>query len=134
MRSIYWIAPLLLATVATDRLLDRAAVADVPAIVGAVPTRTVGQGPPADSALTSSWPGFRGADRDGVYREPIRVSWEGLAPMWKHPVGEGRSSFAVADGRAFTVEQRRRDEVVAAYDVMTGRQLLTSALPERFTH
>src|SRR5258705_3780910 len=113
MRSICWIALPLLAT--------------------AVLTQTVEKGPPPDSALTSSWPGFRGADRDGVYRGPIRVSWEGLAPMWKHPAGGGRSSFAVAGGRAFTIEQRRRDEVVAAYDVLTGRELWTSAWPERFT-
>jgi outer membrane protein assembly factor BamB len=53
--------------------------------------------------------------------------------MWKKPIGGGRASFAVADGRAFTIEQRRRDEVVAAYDVMTGRELWTNAWPERFS-
>ena len=36
-------------------------------------------------------------------------------------------------GRAFTIEQRRRNEVVAAYDVMTGRELWTNAWPERFS-
>ena len=84
-------------------------------------------------ALTSSWPGYRGQDRDGVYRGPIRMSWEGLAPMWKKTIGGGRSSFAVAGGRAFTIEQRGRNEVVAAYDVMTGRELWTNAWPERFS-
>jgi outer membrane protein assembly factor BamB len=81
----------------------------------------------------SNWPGFRGQDRDGVYRGAIRVSWEGLAPIWKKPIGGGRSSFAVAGGRAFTIEQRSRNEVVAAYDVMTGRELWTNAWPERFS-
>ena len=81
----------------------------------------------------SNWPGFRGQDRDGVYRGAIRVSWEGLAPIWKKPIGGGRSSFAVAGGRAFTVEQRSRNEVVAAYDVMTGRELWSNAWPERFS-
>ena len=87
-----------------------------------------------DVTQASSWPGFRGQDRDGVYRESIRLSWEGLAPMWKKPIGGGRASFAVAGGRAFTIEQRRRDEVVAAYDVMTGRELWTNAWPERFSY
>ncbi len=117
MRSILWIAlPLLF------MLLD-----------AATPAQAVEQGPHTDSAVTSSWPGFRGPDRDGVYRGPIRVSWEGLAPMWKKPIGGGRSSFAVAGGRAFTIEQRARNEVVAAYDVMTGRELWTNAWPERFS-
>ncbi|HYN09078.1 MAG TPA: PQQ-binding-like beta-propeller repeat protein [Vicinamibacterales bacterium] len=91
------------------------------------------EAPQANSSLTSSWPGFRGQDRDGVYRGDIRVSWEGLAPMWKKPIGGGRASFAVAGGRAFTIEQRRRNEVVAAYDVMTGRELWTNEWPERFS-
>ena len=53
--------------------------------------------------------------------------------MWKKPIGGGRASFAVAGGRAFTIEQRARNEVVAAYDVMTGRQLWTNAWQERFS-
>lgn len=85
------------------------------------------------TTLSATWPGYRGQDRDGVYHEPIRLSWEGLAPMWKKPIGGGRASFAVADGRAFTIEQRVRNEVVAAYDVTTGRELWTNAWPERFS-
>lgn len=91
--------------------------------------------PPAaqsDGTAASSWPGFRGPDRDGVYHGPIRVSWDGLAPMWKKPIGGGRASFAVASGHAFTIEQRGKNEVVAAYDVLTGKELWTSAWPGRF--
>ena len=101
--------------------------------LGPAPSPTVHAESQTHSALTSSWPGFRGPHRDGVYREPIRLSWEGLAPMWKKPIGGGRSSFAVAGGRAFTIEQRQRNEVVVAYDVMTGRELWTNAWPERFS-
>jgi outer membrane protein assembly factor BamB len=53
--------------------------------------------------------------------------------MWKRPIGGGRASFSVAGNRAFTIEQRQRNEVVAAYDVMTGRELWTHAWPERFS-
>jgi outer membrane protein assembly factor BamB len=89
---------------------------------------------PQDTAVPASmWPGFRGPNRDGVSREAIRVSWEGLTPMWKKPIGGGRASFAIAGGRAFTIEQRRKTEVVAAYDVMTGRELWTHAWPARFS-
>ncbi len=52
--------------------------------------------------------------------------------MWKKPVGGGRASFAIAGGRAFTIEQRGRNEVVAAYDVTTGREIWTHASQARF--
>lgn len=52
--------------------------------------------------------------------------------MWKKPVGGGRASFAIAGGRAFTIEQRKSDEVVAAYDIQTGKELWTNAWRERF--
>ena len=60
---------------------------------------------------------------------PIRTNWprEGLRRLWKQPIGAGYASFVVADGRAFTIEQRRNQEVVAAYDVQTGRELWTNA-------
>jgi outer membrane protein assembly factor BamB len=48
-----------------------------------------------------------------------------LTALWKQPVGLGYGSFTVADGRAYTIEQRRGQEVVAAYDVATGRELWT---------
>jgi outer membrane protein assembly factor BamB len=46
-----------------------------------------------------------------------------LKPLWHQPVGGGYASFVIATGRAFTIEQRRDQEVVAAYDVLTGREL-----------
>ena len=82
----------------------------------------------------SNWSGYRGENRDGVYPGPIRTSWDGLAPMWKKPIGGGHASFAIAGTRAFTIEQRKKEEVVAAYDVMTGRELWTNAWPEKFSN
>lgn len=83
----------------------------------------------------AAWPDFRGPDRDGRYMAaPIRTTWprEGLAQLWKQPVGGGYASFVAADGRAFTIEQRRDREVVAAYDVQTGREVWTNAWPANF--
>jgi outer membrane protein assembly factor BamB len=82
--------------------------------------------PAAPAASGAAWAEFRGPARDGRYRgAPLRTAWpdEGLAPAWKQPVGGGYASFAVARGRAFTIEQRGRQEVVAAYDVASGREL-----------
>ena len=82
------------------------------------------------------WTDFRGPQRDGHYREqPIQVDWPatGMRPLWKQPVGGGHASFVIAEGRAFTIEQRGREELVAAYDVRTGRELWTNAWPALFS-
>lgn len=72
------------------------------------------------------WTDFRGPARDGHYRQrPVRTSWPagGPKPIWKQPIGGGYASFVIADGRAFTIEQRGAEEVVTAYDVASGREL-----------
>ncbi len=78
----------------------------------------------------SYWTNYRGPARDGRYNEtPIRTTWpaDGLPLLWKQPIGGGYASFVVAEGMAFTIEQRRHQEIVAAYDVETGRELWTHA-------
>jgi outer membrane protein assembly factor BamB len=91
--------------------------------VVASPPRSVASAPPR-----GYWTDFRGPNRDGRYDEaPIRTDWAEAGPprLWKQPIGAGYASFVVAGGRAFTIEQRRQQEVVAAYDVETGRELWT---------
>src|SRR5687767_8108108 len=87
-----------------------------------------GATPPA-TASRNDWTNFRGSRRDGKYDQSVATSWpaNGLRQLWKQPVGIGFSSFAVADGKAFTIEQRRQQEVVAAYDIATGRELWKQA-------
>jgi outer membrane protein assembly factor BamB len=53
-------------------------------------------------------------------------------PLWKQPVGGGYGSFVIADGRAFTIEQRGDRELAAAYHLETGRELWTSAWDAEF--
>jgi outer membrane protein assembly factor BamB len=72
------------------------------------------------------WPGFYGPQRDAQYREtPILTSWpaKGLVEVWRRPVGGGYASMAVAEGRVYTIEQRRGDEAAVAYDLGTGREV-----------
>ena len=57
----------------------------------------------------------------------------GLRALWKQPAGGGHASFVIANGRAFTIEQRGGEEVVAVYDVPTGRELWTHAWPATFS-
>ncbi|MEW5975312.1 MAG: PQQ-binding-like beta-propeller repeat protein [Acidobacteriota bacterium] len=76
--------------------------------------------------VAEDWPDFRGARRDGSYRwSAIRTQWpeSGLPPLWKQPVGGGYASFVAVGDTAYTIEQRRRNEVVVAYDIKSGKEL-----------
>jgi outer membrane protein assembly factor BamB len=101
----------------------------------AAPAPSTAEKPSAANLTTSTyWTNFRGRERDGHYRQqPVRTDWgRALTPLWKQPVGGGYASFVVADGRAFTVEQRDGSELAAAYDLATGRELWTNAWNARF--
>ena len=81
------------------------------------------------------WTDFRGPNRDGRYTQsPIRTDWpiDGLTPVWRQPIGGGYASFTVANGRAFTIEQRRDQEVVTSYDLATGRELWSHSWDAHF--
>jgi outer membrane protein assembly factor BamB len=107
------------------------AVGTTPAPAAAQPTAIPGAAP----ARRNYWTNFRGPARDGRYDEqPVRTNWDGgLKLLWRQPSGGGYSSFSVADGVAFTIEQRRNQEVVAAYQVETGRELWTHAWNALYT-
>jgi outer membrane protein assembly factor BamB len=91
------------------------------------------------STISSTWPDFRGPNRDGHYTErPILTEWPNgeLKPLWKEPVGGGYASFVTARiagiDVVYTIEQRLDQEVVAAYEVATGRERWTSKWPAEF--
>ena len=138
------------ATTAAPTAAPPAATPDAPAAAAlppAVPatasaSATAAASGPASGPLAPpptaapSWTDFRGAARDGVYRAgPIAATWPAAGPrlLWKQPIGEGHASFVVVRGVAYTIEQRRGREVVAAYDVATGRERWTNSWDALFS-
>jgi outer membrane protein assembly factor BamB len=100
----------------------------------ASPPRTSSAPRPSDSARPY-WTDFRGPNRDGHYDEqPILDRWpgSGLKLLWRQPIGGGYASFTVAQGNAFTIEQRRDDEAIVAYDIATGREAWVHRYPAHF--
>jgi len=89
---------------------------------------------------TQVWGEYRGPAREGVVRDvPVDVDWSSTPKeIWRHPVGEGWSSFSVAEANLpsinpdessqkkaylLTQEQRGEQECVVAYDPETGDQI-----------
>ena len=79
-------------------------------------------GKPGIAALIS-FPQFLGPTRTGVIPDVRLVrDWAAHPPklIWRIPVGAGWSGFAIDRGLAITQEQRGANEMVVAYDLLTG--------------
>lgn len=87
---------------------------------------------PDSDTSSDSFVQFLGNDRNGVI--PVREfavpkSAGDLKELWRQGIGGGWSSFAVADGRAITMEQREDKECVTAYRLSDGALLWIQTNP-----
>ena len=74
----------------------------------------------------ADWPQWMGPQRNGASPETgLLTTFPAGGPkvLWKVEGGEGMSGIAVAGGRAFTLVQRGKDELVLALDAATGKEL-----------
>jgi outer membrane protein assembly factor BamB len=98
-------------------------------------TASSGASVPARNTPPPYWTAFRGPLADGHYDEqPIQTNWPSGGPplLWRQPAGGGYGSFVIADGLAVTIEQRRENETVVAYQIETGAEAWTHGWPAHF--
>jgi outer membrane protein assembly factor BamB len=86
----------------------------------------------ASGALwAADWPQYRGPAHDGTTSEKMSAWPKAPKALWKVPTPNGFSSFAVKDGRAFTMVGRQEDgaprEVLIALDAATGKEIWSAA-------
>jgi outer membrane protein assembly factor BamB len=78
----------------------------------------------------ADWPQYRGPNGDGVSAERMLASWptDGPKVLWKIKIGDGLGSFAIKDGRAYTLGAYGDNEACVAVDMKTGQQIWSTPL------
>ena len=89
------------------------------------------------SIRADDWPQWRGADRTGVSPEKgLLKAWpkDGPPLVWSFKnAGLGFSSYAIRDGKFFTLGTRDKQEIVLVLDAAKGTELWTAKIGEIFT-
>jgi outer membrane protein assembly factor BamB len=78
----------------------------------------------------ADFPQAFGPNRDSRLDGPaLDPDWKNHPPqvLWRQPVGAAWSGFAVAGGRAITLEQQGEEELVTCRDILTGKLLWSTA-------
>jgi enterochelin esterase-like enzyme/outer membrane protein assembly factor BamB len=85
----------------------------------------------AAPSRSREWPSLRGPRHDAAVEGSGMfdgVASPGLEVAWSTPAGSGYSGIAVVSGRAFTAFAAGADDVVAAFDAASGRELWRAPL------
>jgi outer membrane protein assembly factor BamB len=75
---------------------------------------------------SAGWPQWRGPHRDGVvHMDNLLDDWPKKGPplLWEKPIGLGYSSFAVKDGRLYSLFREADKEVVACWRIENGEEV-----------
>jgi outer membrane protein assembly factor BamB len=82
-----------------------------------------------------SWPQWRGPARDGVASSftPPAVWPAQLTKRWEAPVGAGHASPVIAGNRVVLHSRQGNREVIAAYDLQSGKRLWEDGIEAPYT-
>jgi outer membrane protein assembly factor BamB len=106
-----------------------------PAPAPAAPGPVAAAEPAVPAAPEAAYARFQGPNGDATLPGPrLSRDWSRRPPqrLWRRPVGEAWSGFALLGGVAVTQEQHGGEERVAAYDARSGRPLWSHAERARF--
>lgn len=89
------------------------------------------------TAQVDEWPQWRGAARDGVWREAgiVRELPDELTPKWKVPIGSGYAGPTVAAGRVYVTDRNEEPEEVErvhCFALEDGERLWTHEYPCKY--
>lgn len=84
---------------------------------------------------TADWPQWRGPNRDGSAPSftPPKTWPENLTQRWKVDIGLGYATPVVVGNRLYTFSRRDENEVVAALDAASGKQIWQAQYPAPYT-
>lgn len=85
----------------------------------------------ADIQKAADWPQWRGPARDGI-AAPFQApkAWpEKLKKVWSVEAGGGHATPVVVGGKIYLHSRQGEDEVIAAYDLQTGKPLWKDQYP-----
>lgn len=74
-------------------------------------------------ALADDWPQWRGLNRDGISKETGWLNpWPAAGPkkLWEASIGIGYSSFAVSQGRLYTMGNVADNDITFCFDAESG--------------
>jgi outer membrane protein assembly factor BamB len=101
--------------------------------MGAVP------GVGAPSSIAGSWPGFRGPNRDAVYRDetPLARTWPESGPpvVWTVALGEGYAGPAIHEGCVYVLDydESAKADVLRCLSLDDGREIWRNGYPVELT-
>lgn len=82
-----------------------------------------------------AYPQFLGPNRNAIVTgNDLSLDWSINGPklLWRQPIGEAWSGFAILGERAVTQEQRGERELVSCYHLLTGEKLWESSVSARY--
>src|SRR5271155_388695 len=105
------------------------------AFLAASPFTLFGKGEDGRDDAKAWWPQFLGPQRNGLAPDAgLNTDWNKTRPkvLWKVPLGDGFSSFAIVGARAYTMCQRANRSLVVCLDTASGKELWTKDVAQGY--